>query len=354
VYHSEVGDVYMLIYVDDFTIAASSRRLLDAAKEGLAARFNMKDLGNIDKLLGFRVHVDRVVGTISVSQAPFAESILQRYGFDQSRPVLTPIVTGQEYRSTAGQPITCTYLPDDPADVVLSTTTFSDLSEGSTAKRVPFREAVGSLMYLATRPDISFAVNLLARRFAAPNEIDDHALRHLLRYVKGTTKLALVYRRDNGEGLVGYADADFANDPVNRRSTSGVVFFYSGAPISFFSRRQSTIAVSTGAAEYYALEAATREATHLRQLFADLRHPIEGPVPIYSDSQVAVQWAQLWATTERNKHVEVSFHFVREMHERQLTCIEYIPGNRQPADVLTKGLKHVDHDKAIKLLGLVT
>lgn len=137
-----------------------------------------------------------------------------------------------------------------------------------------YRRLVGSLIYLAnTRPDISYDVGLVSQFSAQPKESHWKAAKRILRYVQGTLSMGLVYEKDGGNILNGFCDSDWAGDKDTRRSTSGYCFYIGGAAISWSSKKQKTIALSSAEAEYKAATTAVGEALWLRRILEDGGQP---------------------------------------------------------------------------------
>ena len=204
--------------------------------------------------------------------------------------------------------------------------------------RYSYSELVGSLLYLATcsRPDIQYAAGALARHLAAPARQHWEAAKGVLRYLAGTVDVGLVYGGGPAE-LVGYCDADFAGDLDRRRSTTGYVFIMHGGAVSWRSRLQPTVAVSTMEAEYMAAAQAVREGLWLRKLQQDLGEPA-GAIRIRCDNQGTLKLLKNPVSSQRAKHIDVTHHFVRERVERGEAEFAYCPSTMMLADCLTKAL----------------
>jgi hypothetical protein len=204
--------------------------------------------------------------------------------------------------------------------------------------RVPYAELVGSLNWLAncTRPDIATAVGTLCRFIGNPGKQHWTAAQRVLRYLAGTMNLGITYTRSNEPCLTGYADADWAGDPDTRRSTTGYVFLFAGGAIAWKSKLQSSTALSSTEAEYIAISAAAREAKWIRQLLLDLGYPVSGPTTIFEDNKGCEAIAMNRRTDKRSKHIDVRYHFIRDMIERMEVHIEHIPTAQMVADVMTK------------------
>ncbi|XP_042445550.1 secreted RxLR effector protein 161-like [Zingiber officinale] len=202
-----------------------------------------------------------------------------------------------------------------------------------------YQQLVGSLIYLTlTRPDISYAVSVISRYMQNPKKPHLEAARRILRYVKSTTDYGLLYKRNENCKLVGYCDADYAGDCDTRRSTTGYVFKLGSVTISWCSKRQPTVSLSTTEAEYRATAMAAQESTWIIQLMNNLHQPVDYAVPVYCDNQSAIRLAENPIFHARTKHVEVHYHFIREKVLQEEIEMRQINIDNQVADVLTKGL----------------
>ena len=156
--------------------------------------------------------------------------------------------------------------------------------------------------------------------------------------------------------LDGFSDADWAGDTNDRKSTSGYVFTMSGSAISWRSKKQTSVALSTAEAEYIALSSATQEAMWLRQLFSDLikDFKMSTPTTIYEDNQSTICMARNNQSHGRSKHVDIKYHFVREQVERETIKVIYCKSEEMTADILTKGLLNYQFKKLRTKLGMAT
>ena len=220
-----------------------------------------------------------------------------------------------------------------------------------------YLQLVGALLHLAvwTRPDISHAVGVLSRFMSAPTQAHLGAAKHVLRYLRGTQGLGITFGgcSHQGSGLQGFADSDWAGDQGTRRSTTGVLFTLYGGPVSWRSKLQPTVALSSVEAEYMALSNAVSEGLWLRQLLADLDVSV-GSISIKSDSQGALAMAEAVGVSSRAKHIAIRHHFVREHVRTGLVQLGYVSTGEQPADFLTKGLSKVKFEKCIQRINMCT
>ena len=177
-----------------------------------------------------------------------------------------------------------------------------------------YQSAVGSLLYLScwTRPDITFAVSNVARFCSKPMKQHWTAVKRIMRYLRGTQNYDILYTRDCVTDVEGYSDADWAGDVNDRKSTSGYVFTISGGAVSWKSKKQTSVALSTAEAEYIALASTAQEAMWMRQLTADLKSAPSKATTIYEDNQSAIEMAKNPQFHGRAKHIEIKYHFIRE------------------------------------------
>lgn len=214
---------------------------------------------------------------------------------------------------------------------------------------------IGCLTYLAlsSRPDISAAVNFFSRYQSAPTSEHWSHLKRILRYLKGTVNHGLTFRRNEGSApLVGYADADWGNDPADRRSISGNVFQVFDGTVSWMTRKQSSVALSSTEAEYVSLSHAVCEAIWLRNLILELGIKLDQPVVLHEDNQSCICIAQEPRDHKRMKHVDIRYNFIREKLQDGTFKIQYIPTNEQLADLFTKGLSRGPFEMLRSKLGL--
>jgi hypothetical protein len=215
---------------------------------------------------------------------------------------------------------------------------------------VPYRGAVGSLLYatLGTRPDIAHAVNEISRYMENPGETHWIATKRIMRYLCGTIDLGLVYRattdgkfqdKVNAINIIAYSDSDWAGDRDDRKSTTGYVIKLNKSTISWLSKKQKTIALSSAEAEYMAICATAQEVMWLRQLLSEIlprTQPMSSTV-IYTDNQAAQAISKNDTFHDRTKHIDIRHHFVRDGIRAGLYHVDWIPTTKQLADIFTKG-----------------
>ena len=205
---------------------------------------------------------------------------------------------------------------------------------------------------MATRPDICWAVTKLSQNLSNPLETHWVAAKHVLRYLKGTAHYNLCYTKHrDGLKLVGYSDADWASSD-DRRSTSGYSFAMheEGPLISWKSRKQPTIALSSCEAEYIALAAAVQESLYLTQLTIDLGVSNGEPVIIHEDNQGTIALANNPVQRQRSKHIDIRYHFIRQNVKDDKVVLMYCPTHDMLADIMTKPATKIQLEKFKSLI----
>lgn len=210
---------------------------------------------------------------------------------------------------------------------VLSKNMHAKDSGPSEMANVPYQEAVGSILYLSqvTRPDIAHAVNTVSKFNKNPCKIHWTAVKRILRYLKGTISAKLEFCRNEDPVLTGFCDADWGSDIDDRRSCTGYVFKMNGGAVSWNSKRQATVALSTTEAEYMGLSSATQEAMWLRQLRLDLLpNSSDQPIKIFCDNKSAISLSHSDGYNARTKHIDIRHHFIRNKIEEKKIQVEHI------------------------------
>lgn len=312
----------LLLYVDDIAIASSDDKFVNNLKEKLAKNFTVKDLGKMEKFLSVRVVQDEEY--VSIDQEQLISETLKKYGMVDSNSISTP---GEVVNNTAdddGVPLEPIY---------------------------PLRALIGSLNYIAnvTRPDISFVVNRLARILENPRYKDWFAAKRVLRYLKATMNFKIKYNQCENINLALYSDADYAGGD-DKKSTSGFVALVNNAPITWYSRKQSVVALSTLESEYIGLATATQDSIFLKQLFDFIG--IQVGLKIQVDNRSCVKFAENERGLRKNaRHIAVKFYYVKDLVENKLLKLEYIESGKNSADICTKSLQRVQHQTALSLIG---
>jgi hypothetical protein len=260
IHHQGTETAYLLLYVDDIVLTASSPSLLRRLVDALQREFSVKDLDVLHHFLG--VTAEPRPSGLLLHQRQYTLDILERAQMSDCKPCSTPVDTQAKLSEAMGDPVA------DPTG---------------------YRSLAGALQYLTfTRPDISYAVQQVCLHMHDPQEPHLAALKRLLRYLRGTVDYGLLFHRSTSSELVVYTDADWAGCPDTRRSTSGYAVFLGGNLVSWSSKRQPVVSRSSAEAEYRAVANGVAEAAWLRQLLAELHSPLSRSTLVYCDNVSAV------------------------------------------------------------------
>ena len=249
-------------------------------------------MGEAKLILGIRIDRNNS-SDVTLSQQAYAERLLKRFNMHLCSPLTTPLPSGLS--------LSIEDCPSTPTEV-------------DEMKKVPYREALGSLMWLqvATRPDLSFPVNLLACFAHNPGRAHWNALKHVLGYIKGTLDYGITYRAGESLNPVGYIDSVFAGCQSTRRSTEGNIFLVAGGPVSWETKRQDTVVLSTVEAEYMVFSRATTQALWIVKYFEEIHISIEKSIVIHTDNSGAISNSTNDKNHRRTKHIDVQYHFIKE------------------------------------------
>ncbi|KAL0286172.1 UNVERIFIED_CONTAM: Retrovirus-related Pol polyprotein from transposon TNT 1-94 [Sesamum calycinum] len=221
--------------------------------------------------------------------------------------------------------------------------------------KIPYASTVGSLIYamMCTRPDLCFAVGMVSRYQSNPGPDHWVAVKRILRYLKGTSNLALCYHGGSLR-LVGYSDADGSADRDERKSTSGYAFLLGGVAITWCSKKQLCISLSTMEAEYIACTSAVQEAIWLRRFLKSLRISahVDDAVVIYCDNTATIAYAKDPKYHGRTNHIDTKYHFIRDTISQGEVVLRHIPTNDMIADPFTKPLRRDAFHRHLSSMGL--
>lgn len=339
--------MYIGLYVDDLFLLSSSLDRLTMLKRDLGLRFDMKDLGEAQYILGFQIVRDRSKRQLTICQSGYIQSVLERFNMHNCNPASTPMLPG-------------TQLLREQCPV-------SDQDKAAMAS-IPYQSALGAVMYamLGTRPDIAYAVSCLSKFSSNPGRAHWSALKHLLRYLRGTIDFKLTYGGLSGSDssrstssalgspLVGYSDSDWGSDPNDRRSISGYVFQLAGGAVSWQAKKQDTVALSSVEAEYMASTQATKEALWWRTFFEQIGMPFSGPTRIWSDNQGSIALIKNPQHHARTKHIDIRYHFIRQHVSDRSVEFVFKGTEFMAADIFTKSLPRHSHQRMLQLLGVTS
>ncbi|CAJ2661986.1 unnamed protein product [Trifolium pratense] len=310
---SATSDTILLcLYVDDLLITGSNEAQISKFKVDMMKEFEMVDLGHISYFLG--IEFQKTSEGLILHQRKYASEILKRFEMDKCNPALTP-----------SEPRLQLTKETDERDV--------DSTE--------YRRLIGSLRYLCnTRPDIAYSVGIVSRYMERPKMSHLSAAKRILRYIKGTLDNGIVFQTPDGSNfdLVGYTDSNWCGDKDDRKSTAGYIFLYGGAPISWCSRKEPVVALSTCEAEYIVASLSACQGVWLSNLITEISNVECSSVTLKVDNLSAINLAKNPVAHGRSKHIEMRFHYLREQVSNGRLKLEHCRTELQIADVLTKAV----------------
>jgi hypothetical protein len=304
------GDIILLLYVDDQLIFGKEEAEIQSTIQEIGKAFEITDMGPATFFLG--VDILRSGRSITLSQKRYTAQLLEQYHLELAKLKRDSSTPSERPTAESGFSVS--------------------IDQGK------YASLVGALLYLAvwTRPDISYAVGKLTRCIAAPTAQNWIEAVRVLRYLRSTPEDGITF---SGVGdVIGYCDADYASEP-SRKSISGMVFLFGGGAVSWKSKQQPTIALSTCEAEFMAMNLACREALWLRKLLPELGVSLGGaPVEILNDNVGALELSKNPILSNRSKHIDVIHMFARERVERKEVSFLFVPSEENLADMFTKSV----------------
>lgn len=324
--------IHIPMHVDDGMAFSNDKALLAQFREGLKNHYKFR--WNEDPTLHLGIHIsrDRAKRTITLDQSHYCAKMLDRFNLSNCNEVKTPL----------------------PSNIQLHTPIVDESEEIE-----EYQAAVGMLNFLSvqTRPDIGFSVGYLARFNSRHNKTHWSAVKHLLRYIKATSHYGITFGGGETDKIIeGFAEADYAGDSDTRRSTTGFVFFVFGSLVSWRSRRQPSVTLSTTEAEYMAIGDCAKHGLWLCRL---LEHFIVGAkisipivLPISNDNQGAVFLCNEASVNNRSEHIDIRHDFIRELIREGKLSVSHVSTKEMPADILTKPVGPLILQSCFKRLGL--
>jgi hypothetical protein len=312
----------VLIYVDDLVIAGNDSSVCSNFKQYLCKCFHMKDLGALKYFLG--LELARGPSGLFMCQRKYTLDILNECKMTDCKPSSFPMEENHKLALDSGPAY-----PDPPR----------------------FRRLIGRLIYLTiTRPEITYSVHILSQFMQSPQQAHWDAAMRVLRYLKSSPGQGIVLPKENDLTLVAYCDSDWASCPLTRKSTTGFLMKLGSAPISWKTKKQTTVSKSSSEAEYRAMNQATSEVIWIRSLLSSLQVQCSSPTVLHCDNQAAIHIAANPVYHERTKHIEVDCHFIRHHLQAGTISTSYIPTKKQQADIFTKALGAKSfHELMVKL-----
>ncbi|KAK4368543.1 hypothetical protein RND71_012335 [Anisodus tanguticus] len=280
-------------------------------------------IGELTFFLGLQIKQNE--DGIFVSQSKYAKNLVKRFGLENAKHMKTPMgYTQQVCKDDVGQDV-------DPT---------------------LYRSMIGSLLYLtASRPDIMFSVCVYTKFQACPKVSHLNDVKRIIRYVAGTSDLGIWYSKDTNPNLIGYSDSDWVGDVDDRKSTSDGCFYLGNNLVSWYSRKQNCVSLSTAESEYVAAGSCCAQLIWLRHML-DNYDISNNSMILYCDNLSAINISKNLVHHSRTKHIDIRHHFLRDLVKKQLVQIEHVDTLFQLADIFTKPLDHERFSSLKKSLGL--
>ena len=306
-------NTWIALYVDDIVIFTSNQQESDYIVKLIQSEFDIKDLGEAKLLLGLKLQ--RMPVGLFIHQMDYVVKLLKQSNMHDCKSVTTPCLPGDKF-SKEQSPTT---------------------EEGKNAMRlVPYRETIGKLLFLAksTRPDILFAITSLSRFNSNPGPIHWTGVKRILRYLKGTSDFGILISKQSDVQPQIFSDADWGNDVDTRKSVSGFCLMVGDTVVSYKSKLQKVVSLSTMKSELYALALSVQEAMWYVSFFKEIGN--NQTITLLEDNQSCIQYLKNNNTTSRAKHVDIKFHFVNEALKNGDYCLKYCKSSDNIADIFTK------------------
>lgn len=300
------NDIILVLFVDDILVTGPPKDIASIISS-LKSKFRAKDMGELKTYLG--IQVTRTDSSISLSQADMIKRVLAKFNMSSCKGAATPMESK---------------LQIDPNEEILT--------------GIPYRELIGSLMYLSlgSRPDIAYAVSYLSQFLDKPTASAWKAGKRILKYLRETKDLKLhFYKKDLS--VTAYSDADWASDRLDRRSVSGGTIFYRGNPVSWFSRKQRCVALSSTEAEYISAALTASEVISVLGIVSEVEKcSVQGT--LFIDNQGAIQLSKGCDNNKRTRHIDVKYHFLKDLVSKEIIQTVYVKSSENLSDILTKSL----------------
>ena len=316
--------IIVQIYVDDIIFGATNELLCKDFSNLMQSEFEMSMMGELKFFLGLQVKQTKE--GIYIHQQKYTKELLKKFKMNDAKPMKTPMHASESLnKDESGKPVDQTI----------------------------YRGMIGSLLYLtSSRPDIMHSVCLCARFQSDPRESHLKAVKRIFRYLVGSTNLSLFYKKNQDFRLVGYCDADYAGDRVERKSTSGGCHFLGSSLISWASKKQNSIALSTAEAEYMSAASCCSQLLWVKYQLEDYSS-FEQNIPVFCDNTSAINLTKNPIQHSKAKHIEIRYHFIRDYVQKGVFDVKFVNTDHQWADIFTKALPEERLNFIIRNLGMV-
>jgi len=307
--------------VDDLIFTGDDEQMMLEFKKSIIRVFVITDLGKMRFFLG--IEVLQQANGIYICQQKYTLEVLKRFGIEESNAVMNLMVPGFKANK---------------------------IGEGNKIDETYYKQIVGSLMYItAIKPDIMFGVSFITRFMARPTELHLQAAKRILRYLKGTIDYGIFYKKNGNKQLIAFTDSDYAGDIEDRKNTSDYVFILSGGAVSWSSKKQPIVTLSTTEAEFVAAAACACQAIWMRRILEKLNHEQEGCTTLMCDNSSTIKLSRNPIMHGRNKHIDVRFHFLRDLTRDKIIELVHCGSQDQVVDLLDLLTKPIKLQTFVKL-----
>ncbi|RVW82645.1 Retrovirus-related Pol polyprotein from transposon RE1 [Vitis vinifera] len=315
----------LIVYVDDMIITGDDSKEIARLQEQLASEFEMKNLGGLKYFLG--IEVARSKRGIFLSQRKYILDLLTKVGLLDCKPTETPIIPNHKLGEYPNQ------VPTDKGR---------------------YQRLVGKLIYLShTRPDIAYAVSVVSQFMHCPSENHMSAVMQILRYLKSSPGKGLRFSKNDHLRVEGYTDADWAGNIMDRKSTSGYFTFVGGNLVTWRSKKQKVVALSSAEAEFRGMAKGLCELLWLRRLLTEIGFAPDSEMKLFCDNKAAIDISHNPIQHDRTKHVEVDRHFIKQNLDAKIIQFPFVKSEDQLADILTKAVSSKIFHHSLDKLGLI-
>jgi hypothetical protein len=271
------------IYVDDIIFRSTNKSTCEKFSRIMIKKFEMSMMGELKYFLGFQI--EQLQEGTFISQTKYIQDILNKFGMKNAKPIKTPMGTNGHLDLDMG---------------------------GKSVDQKVYRSMIGSLLYLcASRPDIMLSICMCARFQANPKEVHLRVVKKIMRYLVYTPKFGLWYPKGSTFDLIGYSDADYAGCKIDRKSTSWTCHFLGISLVSWASKKQNSVALSTAEAMYIAAGHCCAQLLCMRQTLRDYGYKLS-KVPLLCDNESAIRMAYNPVEHSRTKHIDIRYHILRD------------------------------------------
>ena len=288
--------------------------------------------GLIGWFLGFQIKRDRKNKTLLINQHAYIESLAKKYWLTNAKPVKTPIEPGTYYAKEQ-----CPSMPNQVAKM----------------NSIPYSEAIGSVLWpaIVSRPDVAYAIGILSQFIQNPGQLHWEGVKQIISYLYSTKDHCLTFCGKGKKLIKGFSDADWASQR-DRHSISGYVPFLGCGAITWSSKKQHIIALSSTRSKYIAQTHAPKEVIWIRSFILEIQQDQSGPIDLLCDNQGAIALAKDNKFHVRTKHIDLRHHFIREAVKEEKIKVTYIPSEENVADIFMKALARPKYEGFVKKLGL--